>query len=55
VRIDNPFEVSRNDANLQHRLHVVKPLLENLKDSKRNDTVQAKKNKTKGGANARDF
>jgi len=42
-----------NDANLQHRLHEVQPLFENLKDSKRNDTVLSEKEqiKTKEGAN----
>lgn len=46
LRIDNPFEVSHNDANLLHRLHVVKPLLENLKDSKPNTVSSEKEQNT---------
>ena len=44
-------------ANLQHRLHVVKPLWENYKNSKRNDAdlSETGKNQDYKGTDFRDF
>ena len=47
----------RNDANLQHRLHVVNPLLRIWRIQNKITRFEGKrgKNKTKEGAHARDF